>query len=179
MYIMDMPQMKRDIDIQKWADEIKMFAAKMEELTGNTITIDGLNDAIKTINNKRKALARIFDARKCADNIPISGLDALLIMQIAFFDDPARCAEMATRLLTSSSRETKTASPYSRQAPRGSCSQVHRLQFRTGSCITSSRPAAQPLSAKRCAQAHVISRTLSTKTMRHSMTRTWLCPSVT
>jgi benzoyl-CoA reductase/2-hydroxyglutaryl-CoA dehydratase subunit BcrC/BadD/HgdB len=98
MYIMDMPQMKRDIDIQKWADEIKMFAAKMEELTGNTITVDGLNDAIKTINNKRKALARIFDARKCADNIPISGLDALLIMQIAFFDDPARCAEMANKV---------------------------------------------------------------------------------
>ncbi|MBQ6353955.1 MAG: 2-hydroxyacyl-CoA dehydratase, partial [Lachnospiraceae bacterium] len=67
-------------------------------LTGNTITIEGLNDAIKTINNKRKALARIYDARKNADNIPISGLDALLIMQIAFFDDPARCAEMANKV---------------------------------------------------------------------------------
>ena len=98
MHIMDLPQMKREKDYLKWADEIKMFAAKMEELTGNTITVDGLNDAIKTINNKRKALARIYDARKNADNIPISGLDALLIMQIAFFDDPARCAEMANKV---------------------------------------------------------------------------------
>ena len=51
MYIMDMPQMKRDIDIQKWADEIKMFADKMEELTGNTITLEGLNASITVLWN--------------------------------------------------------------------------------------------------------------------------------
>ena len=98
MYIMDLPQMKREEDIEKWAGEIEKFAAKVEEVTGNKITVESLNAAIHTINEKRKALARIYDARKNPDNIPISGLDALLIMQIAFFDDPVRCAEMANKV---------------------------------------------------------------------------------
>ena len=98
MYIMDLPQMKREKDIEKWADEIAAFADKVEEITGNKITVESLNKSIHIINEKRKALARIYDARKNPDNIPISGLDALLIMQIAFFDDPVRCAEMANKV---------------------------------------------------------------------------------
>ena len=98
MYIMDLPQMKRECDIIKWKDEIAAFAKKVEEFTGNTITAEKLDEAIRLINNKRKALARVFEARKNPDNIPISGADALLVTQIAFFDDPARCAEMCNKL---------------------------------------------------------------------------------
>lgn len=97
MHIMDMPQMKRPKDIEKWADEIKEFAGVVEEFTGNTITPEKLNEAIHIINEKRKALARVFEARK-AEKLPISGKDALLMMQIAFFDDPVRCAQMANNL---------------------------------------------------------------------------------
>lgn len=97
VYVMDLPQMKRERDIQKWAREIKDFAAKVEEVTGNEVTVENLNEAIKIINNRRKALARVFEARKSRVT-PISGRDALLMMQISFFDDPVRCAEMANRL---------------------------------------------------------------------------------
>lgn len=97
MYIMDMPQMKRAKDIDKWTDEVKDFAKTIEEFTGNKLTPEKLNNAIKIINAKRKALARIYEARKGA-NIPISGKDALLVMQIAFFDDPERCALMCNKL---------------------------------------------------------------------------------
>lgn len=97
MYIMDMPQMKRAKDIEKWTGEIKDFAKKVEEFTGNSITPEKLNGAIKIINEKRKALKRVYEARK-ADKLPISGKDVLLMMQIAFFDDPVRCAQMANRL---------------------------------------------------------------------------------
>ncbi len=98
MYVMDIPQMKRECDIVKWKDEIAAFARKVEEFTGNEITVDKLAEAIRIINNKRKALARVFEARKNPDNIPISGVDALLVTQIAFFDDPVRCAEMSNKL---------------------------------------------------------------------------------
>lgn len=97
MYIMDMPQMKRERDIVKWAEEIKDFAKMVEEFTGNEITAEKLGEAIRTINAKRAALQRVYDARK-GRNIPISGKDALLMMQIAFFDDPVRCAQMCNRL---------------------------------------------------------------------------------
>lgn len=97
MYIMDIPQMKREKDIQKWACEIAEFAKVVEEFTGNKITVEKLNEAIKIINEKRKAMARVFAATK-GDVIPISGKDRLLMTQIAFFDDPVRCAQMCNKL---------------------------------------------------------------------------------
>ena len=97
MYIMDMPQMKRPKDVEKWADEVKEFAGVVENFTGNKITPEKLREAIHIINEKRKALARVYEARK-AEKLPISGKDALLMMQIAFFDDPVRCAQMANKL---------------------------------------------------------------------------------
>lgn len=97
MHVMDMPQMKREKDIKKWAEEIADFAAVVEKVTGNTIEPENLNHAIHIVNEKRKALARVYEARK-AEKLPISGKDALLMMQIAFFDDPVRCAQMANRL---------------------------------------------------------------------------------
>lgn len=97
MHIMDMPQMKRPQDMRKWTDEIREFAMVVEKVTGNAITPEKLNGAIHIINEKRRALARVYETRK-AKAIPISGKDALLVMQIAFFDDPVRCAQMANKL---------------------------------------------------------------------------------
>ncbi len=96
-YVMDVPQMKRACDIEDWAGEIAAFADKVQEFTGVELTPEKLADAIKVVNAKRCALARVYEARKGA-NIPISGKDSLLMMQIAFFDDPVRCAEKANAL---------------------------------------------------------------------------------
>ena len=63
----------------------------------DTGAVPVMNAAIKVINEKRKALSRVFDCRK-AEKLPISGKDALLMMQIAFFDDPVRCAQMCNKL---------------------------------------------------------------------------------
>lgn len=97
MYIMDVPQMKREKDILKWKEEIAEFAKMVEKFTGNTITVEKLNEAIHIINEKRKALARVYNCRKSAC-LPISGRDALLMTQISFFDDPVRCAQMCNKL---------------------------------------------------------------------------------
>lgn len=97
MHIMDLPQMKRSKDIRKWTEEIADFAKVAGDFTGTPVTAERLAEAIKIINNKRKALARMYEARK-SEVIPISGKDALLVMQIAFFDDPIRCAEMTNKL---------------------------------------------------------------------------------
>lgn len=97
MYVMDVPQMKRPEDIIKWKQEIAAFAKRVEEFTGNEITPEKLGAAIHLANEKRKALQRVYDCRK-SEYLPISGRDALLMMQISFFDDPARCAEMCNRL---------------------------------------------------------------------------------
>ena len=97
VYVMDLPQMKRAKDVQKWAEEIKDFKAVVEKETGNEVTAEKLAAAIKTVNGKRKALARLYDFRK-NEKLPISGKDCLLISQIAFYDDPTRFAQMTNRL---------------------------------------------------------------------------------
>lgn len=97
LHVMDMPQMKRPKDIDKWCDEIKDFIHVVEDFTGNTVTPEKLHEAIVLLNERRKALARVYACRQ-ADPTPISGKDVLLLTQIAFFDDPARCAVQANAL---------------------------------------------------------------------------------
>lgn len=89
VHVMDLPQMKRNKDYNMWMDEIKIFIEKVEELTGNKITAENLKKAIILVNKKRSALKRLYDFRKLTPS-PISGKDALLISQIAFYDDPER-----------------------------------------------------------------------------------------
>ena len=69
----------------------------VEDFTGNEITAEKLAASIHMINNKRKALERLYAFRK-NDKLPISGKDVLLISQIAFYDDPTRFAEMTNKL---------------------------------------------------------------------------------
>ncbi|MEA5059951.1 MAG: double-cubane-cluster-containing anaerobic reductase, partial [Candidatus Pelethousia sp.] len=97
VHVMDVPQMKREKDIRKWKDEIGAFANKVAEFTGNAITSEKLGEAIHFINERRKAMARVYNCRK-SECLPISGRDVLLMTQIAFFDDPVRCAQMCNRL---------------------------------------------------------------------------------
>ena len=69
----------------------------MEKFTGNEVTAEKLAESITLINNKRKALERLYNLRK-NENLPISGCDVLLISQIAFYDDPARFTQMTNKL---------------------------------------------------------------------------------
>lgn len=96
-YVMELPQRKDNADKELWLAEVRRFKDKMEKESGNEITVDKLAGAIKLINRKRAALQRLYNARK-ADPTPISGKDALLISELAFFDDPSRFIEKVSSL---------------------------------------------------------------------------------
>jgi len=93
VYVMELPQMKRDKDIAMWRGEIVELMAKVEELTGKKVTAESLRASIKEVNDKRRALQRIA-ATRAADPAPISGKDALLATQVAFYDDVPRFTQM-------------------------------------------------------------------------------------
>ncbi len=97
VYVMDLPQMKREQDVAAWENEIRLLIDKVEEFTGNKVTPEALANAIRLINQKRAALARLYNTRKSSP-VPISGKDALLATQIAFYDDPTRNATMVNKL---------------------------------------------------------------------------------
>ncbi|MCW4024050.1 MAG: double-cubane-cluster-containing anaerobic reductase [Candidatus Bathyarchaeota archaeon] len=89
-YVIEIPH-KPDTQQGKefWLKEVEAFKAKIEEVTGNKITAEKLKESIQLINEKRKALQRLQNLR-AQTPAPISGLDALLIYQISFNDDPKR-----------------------------------------------------------------------------------------
>jgi len=97
MYVMELPQMKRAKDVAFWRSELVDLIAKLEELTGNKVTAESLSASIKEVNDKRRALQRIAAAR-AADPSPISGLDSLLAVQVAFYDDVPRFTQMMNAL---------------------------------------------------------------------------------
>jgi len=89
LYIIDLPQMKTDTGKMLLKGEYLKFITKLEEISGKKITYESLKKGIDIVNAKRKAVLRLQELRK-ADPPPISGLDALLINQVFFYDDPVR-----------------------------------------------------------------------------------------
>ncbi len=89
MYILDLPQVKSMEGRALLGGEYNRFKEKLEEFTGNTITPEKLSAAIETINLRRNELTRLASLR-AANPSPISGLDVLLVNQLAFIDDPTR-----------------------------------------------------------------------------------------
>jgi benzoyl-CoA reductase/2-hydroxyglutaryl-CoA dehydratase subunit BcrC/BadD/HgdB len=97
VYVMELPQMKRPADQALWRGEIDRLVAKLEEVTGRRLTAEALSNAIKEVNDKRRALQRLNAARK-ASPVPISGKDALLAVQVAFYDDVPRFTQMVNAI---------------------------------------------------------------------------------
>ena len=104
-WLMDMPQVKSSGGRALLAEEYRRFAAELEQLAGQKITVEDLRRGIETVNAKRAAIHRLNRLRAVSP-APISGLDALLIQQVSFYDDPVRftgsvnavCDELEARI---------------------------------------------------------------------------------
>jgi benzoyl-CoA reductase/2-hydroxyglutaryl-CoA dehydratase subunit BcrC/BadD/HgdB len=90
--VMEVPQKKEPLDRGLWLQEVYKFKEMAENLSGVTVTAEKLSEAVKLINRKREVLQRINEFRKLPDP-PISGLDALLVSQIALSEDIQRFIE--------------------------------------------------------------------------------------
>ena len=96
-YVMEVPNKKTPLGRELFLEELRSLKTKLETETGVTITAERLADATALVEAKRAALRRLHNIRK-ARPVPISGLDALLVTQIAFYDDPARFTEKVNNL---------------------------------------------------------------------------------
>lgn len=97
VYVVHTPQTKDESSRKLWLEEVSKFKDKMEALTGNEIDAENLAKGIALVNAKRAALKRMNEARK-ASPVPISGRDALLIQQVAFYDDPVRFTDSVNKI---------------------------------------------------------------------------------
>jgi len=96
--VLEVPQKKNDIDRNLWLAEVKDFAGQMEALSGTTITASSLRAGIRKQNRKRDVLNAINNFRKLTEP-PISGLDALLVSQVALNMDIDTFLETGKALL--------------------------------------------------------------------------------
>jgi benzoyl-CoA reductase/2-hydroxyglutaryl-CoA dehydratase subunit BcrC/BadD/HgdB len=97
LYVMDLPQTKTSHGRDVLRAEYMRFKDAVEKLTGVKIDVERLKKGIKIANDKRKAIHRLSTLRK-ADPSPISGLDALLINQVFFYDDPIRFTDSVNKI---------------------------------------------------------------------------------
>jgi benzoyl-CoA reductase/2-hydroxyglutaryl-CoA dehydratase subunit BcrC/BadD/HgdB len=95
--VMEVPQRKAERDRDLWLEEVRAFRSLVEGLSGIAVTAERLADSIRLVNRKRRALGRIHEARKLEEP-PISGLDALLVSQVALAMDTLAFCEAAEAL---------------------------------------------------------------------------------
>jgi len=117
-YVMEVPQMKNPIDRELWFEEVFKFKEAMEGLSGVKITPEKLCETIKLVNRRRKILQRINEFRK-SPNSPISGIDALLISQVALNQDIHKFIENAEALVDELKKRAESGiSAYSNSGKR-------------------------------------------------------------
>jgi benzoyl-CoA reductase/2-hydroxyglutaryl-CoA dehydratase subunit BcrC/BadD/HgdB len=97
VYIMEVPNKKTQRSRDLWRGEVLAFKEVIEKQTGNKITADKLLKSTRLVNDRRRALQRLYNTRK-ANPVPISGKDALLVTQVSFYDDVSRCIKQVSAL---------------------------------------------------------------------------------
>ncbi|MFC1991725.1 double-cubane-cluster-containing anaerobic reductase [Chloroflexota bacterium] len=97
VYVMEVPNKKTKLARDLWLGEVIAFKKVIEDLTGNNIGADKLSQATKKVNDRRRALKRLYELRK-ANPVPISGKDALLVTQVSFYDDVNRSTQQINTL---------------------------------------------------------------------------------
>ncbi len=97
VHVMEIPNMKQEVGRKLWKEEVKKFALKLEEISGKKITRENLKKGVEIIKKRDGALKRL-SALRGSDPSPVSGLDALLVNQISFYDDPLRFTEKVNEL---------------------------------------------------------------------------------
>ncbi|MHA1371841.1 MAG: 2-hydroxyacyl-CoA dehydratase, partial [Promethearchaeota archaeon] len=99
VYVMEVPQLKdRAAAREHYLKELKVLVSRLESLTGKKLNATNLKNAKGKVKEKRDLIRRIYETRK-SDPPPISGKDALLVSQIAFYDDLDRQIEMLGKLV--------------------------------------------------------------------------------
>jgi len=97
VYVLEVPHKKTALSRDLWRGEVRAFAGQMERLTGTSLTPERMARGIALANARRRALQRLHALRRHRP-VPISGKDALLVTQVAFYDDVERCVQQVNAL---------------------------------------------------------------------------------
>ena len=119
-HVMYIPHMKREQDLKTWKNEVKEFKKHIEEVIGRDLSYEEMVEGIEIINRKRDALLRLDKLRGFNKEVmPISGKDALFVVQASFIDEPVRFTEKVNLLCDElEERLSNNVSVYEKDTPR-------------------------------------------------------------
>jgi benzoyl-CoA reductase/2-hydroxyglutaryl-CoA dehydratase subunit BcrC/BadD/HgdB len=113
-YVLDLPQKPESTEAHAYfLSELKKFGTFLEEQTGHPIRNADLEREIRSGNETRRLLHRLFALRR-RDPPPVQGSEVLRVLQRQFFLTPAQFREGLVRLCD----ELEHASPAPRKGPR-------------------------------------------------------------
>lgn len=117
---MNIPHMKREKDLALWQEEIKEFKEHIEEVTGEPLSLEAMKEGVRITNEKRAALQRLDKLRGMSPEVmPISGKDALFVVQMGFLDDPKRYTQKVNALCDElEERVSQNISVFPKKTPR-------------------------------------------------------------
>ncbi len=69
IHIMEVPNKKTEAGRNLWRGEVMAFKEAIEKLTGNEIQADRLDQATKLVNDRRRALQRLYNTRKARPSL--------------------------------------------------------------------------------------------------------------
>lgn len=98
MHILDLPPRKDSPGSRAfWAEQMQALVTRLEALTGNRLKREALREALELLNARTEAFRRFHELRRRVP-APLSGQDAMFVMQASFTDDPARWTQQVHRL---------------------------------------------------------------------------------
>jgi len=120
VHVMNIPHMKREKDLKMWEEEIAEFKEHIERVIGRELKLSEMIEGTKIINEKRKALQRLDRLRGFdSEVVPISGKDALFVVQMGFLDDPVRYTKKVNELCDELDERVKNrVSVFEKDTPR-------------------------------------------------------------
>jgi benzoyl-CoA reductase/2-hydroxyglutaryl-CoA dehydratase subunit BcrC/BadD/HgdB len=97
--MLNVPRVKEGfITHEHWLEEIKFFGRKLEELTGNKITVNSMQKAIEKSQLAQRAWYRFTELRTVPKQPPLWGRDALMVGQLTAYEDLERWTNNLERL---------------------------------------------------------------------------------
>jgi benzoyl-CoA reductase/2-hydroxyglutaryl-CoA dehydratase subunit BcrC/BadD/HgdB len=113
-YVLDLPQRPESPEaLAYFTSELRKFGRFMEGLTGGNLSDDALRREIRSANETRKILHRLFELRM-RDPPPIRGSEVLQVMQKQLFLSPGQFRQGVARLC----EELEQVVPAPRKGPR-------------------------------------------------------------
>jgi benzoyl-CoA reductase/2-hydroxyglutaryl-CoA dehydratase subunit BcrC/BadD/HgdB len=116
--VLEVPQKKADQDRALWHAEVRRFKMYVERIAGREITPGCLSESIGLVNQRRRVLQQLSAFRKLPEP-PISGLDALLVSQVALNQEIRSFIQAGETLVKElESRVAQGISAYEAPGPR-------------------------------------------------------------